>query len=247
MRRHGAGAGSEGGVISAFAGTFECIDDTRRPADERPAPEDYAAWVRQKLASVAIGEPGVLRFRRPRPTAAFSHQDTAHPNYQRVREQARANGFAPIERGTGGRLSIFDAGALAITVVAPHADPHQFMLQRYRVFAEAVASALEGLGIDARIGELANEYCPGKYSINAGGRVKLVGIAQRMNKRAYQMGAIIAVERSEGPLSAIAEAYAGMKLPFDSKTYGAVKDVQPGVEMEDVVEAVKTRVSAVLG
>jgi hypothetical protein len=68
-----------------------------------------------------------------------------------------------------------------------------------------------------------------------------------MNRKAYQMGAIIAVERSERALDAIAEAYAGMKLPFDPATYGAVADVRPGVEMDNVVEAVKSRVLAVLG
>lgn len=233
-------------MTTVFAGRFEIVDDTRQPAEERPAPEAYAAWVKQKLASIAADEPGVLRLRRPRPTAAFSPQDTVHSNYAVVREQARAQGFAPIERGTGGRLSIFDEGALAITLIAPHADPHRFTLQRYDMFAGAIAAALSAIGVEARIGELAGEYCPGKYSINAGGRVKLVGVAQRMNRRAFQMGAIIAVERSDNALRAIADAYAGMSLSFDPATYGAVQDVRPGLQIEKVAATVKAKLTEML-
>ena len=92
---------------------------------------------------------------------------------------------------------MFDEHALAITIISPHADPHQHTIKRYDVFAGAIADALVTLGMDARIGELPNEYCPGRFSINAEGRIKLVGIAQRMNRRCIQMGAIIAVGRSD--------------------------------------------------
>jgi octanoyl-[GcvH]:protein N-octanoyltransferase len=221
-------------VTYAFSGSFQLIDDTQVQADFQPAPEAYAEWVRQKLASLAPGDEAIIRFRRPRPTAAFSPQDTAHVNYARVKELARDHGFQPIERGTGGRLTMFDEHALAITIIWPHADPHQHMMRRYEIFAGAIAGALAKLGIDAQIGELSNEYCPGKFSINAGGHVKLVGIAQRMNRRCFQMGAIIAVDRSDKACSAIAEAYRAMALPFDAKTYGAIGELVPQVTYDQV-------------
>ncbi len=92
---------------------------------------------------------------------------------------------------------MFHEHALANTIIPPHADPHQHTIKRHDVFSVAIADALVTLGIDARIGELPNEYCPGRFSINAEGRIKLVGIAQRMNRRCIQMGAIIAVGRSD--------------------------------------------------
>ena len=213
--------------MDIFGGPFQIIDDTELSAEERPHPQDYATWVKQQLTGLRIGDQGILRFRRPRPTAAFSPQDTTHPDYEQVKEQARARGFEPIERGTGGRLTLFDENALGITIIAPHAEPHQHILKRYEILSAAIATALHKLGIDARVGELPNEYCPGKYSINAEGRVKLVGIAQRMNRRCIQMGAIIAVERSETACVAIAEAYSAMGLPFDPKTYGAITEFVP--------------------
>jgi octanoyl-[GcvH]:protein N-octanoyltransferase len=172
--------------------------------------------------------------RRPRPTAAFSPQDTTHPDYLRIRELAGARGFEPVERGTGGRLTMFDENALAIAVIWPHPEPHAHTIKRYEIFSGAIAGGLKKLGIEARIGELPDEYCPGKYSINAAGKVKLVGIAQRMNRHCFQMGAIIAVDRSDKACLAIAEAYHAMGLAFDPATYGAISEFAPQVTYDVV-------------
>lgn len=224
-------------MSNPFGGPFQIIDDTELSAEARPLPIEYAAWVQQQLANLQPGDQGILRFRRPRPTAAFSPQDTTHPDYEHIKQQARAKGFEPIERGTGGRLTMFDEHALAITIISPHTDPHRHTIKRYEIFAGVIVSALIKVGIDARIGELPNEYCPGKFSINAGGRVKLVGIAQRMNRRCIQMGAIIAVERSEKACAAIADAYETMGLGFNAATYGAITELEPRVTYHDARDA----------
>ena len=232
--------------MQAFGGPFQFIDDTELPAEERPHPKDYAAWVKQQLTGLRPGDQAILRFRRPRPTAAFSPQDTTHPDYIQVKEQARTRGFEPIERGTGGKLTLFDEHALGITIIAPHAAPHQHMMKRYEILSVAIATALHNLGIDARVGELPNEYCPGKYSVNAEGRIKLVGLAQRMNQRCLQMGAIISVTRSDKASAGIAEAYRALGLNFDPKTYGAIADLQPSLTYADVRSALMESVIAAL-
>jgi octanoyl-[GcvH]:protein N-octanoyltransferase len=226
-------------MIPVFAGPFRVIDDTGLPADLRPSPSDYAAWVKSTLASLRPGDEAIIRFRSPRPTAAFSPQDTTHPNYVRIKELAKEKGFEPIERGTGGRLTMFDENALAITLIQPHENPHAHTIKRYDVFSAIIANALKALGVDARVGELPNEYCPGKYSINANDRVKLVGIAQRMNRHCVQMGAIIAIEPSEKACTAIAEAYDAMGLPFDPATYGAVTDLIASATYENVKDVIR--------
>lgn len=222
-------------MTGVFAGSFQLIDDTKLEGGLEPVA--YSEWVKQTLTNLKAGNEGILRFRRPQPTAAFSSQDTSHPNYQRAKEQALANGFTPIERGTGGRLSIFDEGALALTLIAPHSNPHEHTMRRYELFAGAIVGAISNLGIDARIGELPNEYCPGKFSINAQGRFKLVGVAQRMNRRGYQMGAIIAIERSDRACSAITDAYRTMALSFDPNTYGAISDLRVGLDYHEICQA----------
>jgi octanoyl-[GcvH]:protein N-octanoyltransferase len=208
-----------------FPGHCRLIDDIGLPAAERPSPNEYADWAKSTLGSLRPGDNAILRLRRPRPTAAFSPQDSTHPDFERVKELAHARGFEPIERGTGGRLTLFDEQALAITLLWPHETPHAHTLKRYDIFSGMIADALQSLGLDARVGELPNEYCPGKYSINANGTVKLVGIAQRMNRSCVQMGAIIAIAPSEAACAGLAETYNAMGLDFDSKTYGAITDL----------------------
>lgn len=232
--------------MNAFGGPFRIIDDTELPADRLPSPQDYAAWVKQQLTGLRLGDQAILRFRRPRPTAAFSPQDTTHVDYECVKERARMRGFEPIERGTGGRLTLFDENALGITIIAPHAAPHQFMLKRYELLSAAIAKALQKIGIDARVGELPDEYCPGKYSINAEGRIKLVGVAQRMNQRCLQMGAIVSVNRSDRASNGIAEAYRAMGLSFDPRTYGAVTELLPSIDYTEVKAALLEEVGALV-
>ncbi len=58
---------------------------------------------------------------------------------------------------------------------------------------ERLAGALRGLGVDARVGEVPGEYCPGAYSVNARGRVKLIGTAQRLVRGAALLGASVVV------------------------------------------------------
>jgi octanoyl-[GcvH]:protein N-octanoyltransferase len=234
-------------VTSAFPGIFELINDTQLSDSARPSPGEYSAWAQGKLASLQPGDHGILRVRRPRPTAAFSPQDTTYPDYERIKDQARAHGFEPIERGTGGRLTMFDEHALAITLIWPHAEPHQHTIRRYEILSGAIVEALEKLGIDARVGELPKEYCPGKFSVNAEGRVKLVGVAQRMNRRCFQMGAIVAVERSDKACTAIAEAYDAMSLSFDPGTYGAISELRPMVGYEQVCSTMIAVISEAIG
>lgn len=227
-----------------FGGPFHVRDETALPDAARPSSEDYAEWIRQTLGTMKAGDAGILRLRRPRPTAAFSPQDAAHPLYDGARELAREAGFAPIERGTGGRLSIFDEGAIGVTLLAPLHAPQETMMHRYERFAGAIATALRSLDVEARVGELPNEYCPGKFSINAAGRVKLVGIAQRMTSRGYQMGAVIAVEHSAAAREALTSVYQLMELPFDRGTYGAVRDFAPHLSHASVAQAVVREIVA---
>jgi octanoyl-[GcvH]:protein N-octanoyltransferase len=231
-------------VLMPFEGAFELIDDTELPPDQRSHPKDFAVWVKEKLGSLKPGDKALVRLRRPSPTAAFSPQDTTHPDFEQIKDMARAQGFEPVERGTGGRLTMFDEHALAITIIWPHAEPHAFTLRRYEVFSALLSGALAELGLDARVGELNNEYCPGKYSINAEGRVKLVGIAQRMNRHCVQMGAIISVDRSEKACAAIAEAYQMMGLPFDPSTYGAITELVPSLTYDQVNQVIRKKVAA---
>lgn len=192
------------------------------------------ALVRQTLADLHPDATGILRIYRPQPTAAFSPRDTIHPRHAQVSDMVRERGFEPVERRAGGQLAVYDEGALVVDIVAAHANPRENTIERFRLLSACIASALSAAGLDARVGSIANEYCPGDFSVNAGGRIKLVGLAQRIGRSGYHMGAVIAVERSERACAAVAEAYALMDIPFDPATFGALSDVAPGLGFETV-------------
>lgn len=180
-----------------------------------------------ELSALNEGGAGSLRIFRPHPTAAFAPRDTTLPPYAEAAAAMNVMGFTPVERRAGGALAVYDASALVIDLVAPHDDPRQHVIERFRHVSAAVAEALKRFSIDARIGQIEGEYCPGDYSVNASGRVKLAGLAQRIGRRGYHMGAVISVEPSPAAKDAVAEAYRIMGFDFAPESFGAARELSP--------------------
>lgn len=189
--------------------------------------EENMALVRRTLESLKEGAPGFLRIYRPQPTAAFSPRDTVSQHHAKAVQAMREMGFTPVERRAGGQLAVYDRNALVIDQVVPHKEPHPHVIERFDRFSEAIASALRSFGVDARVGALDGEYCPGDYSVNGEGRIKLVGVAQRINRCGYHLGAVVSVLPSPRARSAIAAAYGILGIPFDPETFGAIADFAP--------------------
>ncbi len=181
------------------------------------------------LTGLNGGGEGSLRLFRPKPTAAFAPRDTTLPPYPAAAAAMQALGFAPAERRAGGALAVYDSHALVIDLVAPHDDPRQHVIERFRLFSAAIAEALGRFAIDARVGEVAGEYCPGDYSVNASGTVKLAGLAQRIGRKGYHLGAVISVEPSDKAKLAVAAAYSIMGFDFAPETFGAASDLSERV------------------
>ena len=205
-------------------------------------PSEDMALVRLKLASLTENSMGVLRLYRPKPTAAFSPRDTAMPRYAEATTALRSMGFEPVERRAGGQLAVYDENALVIDLVAPHREPRIHIHERFGLFAGAIVSGLIALSIDAKIGALAGEYCPGDYSVNGEGRIKLAGLAQRVVKNGYHLGAVISVTRSDKAKHAIAEAYRTLSIDFDQATFGAITDLEPAMSFDRVCKAIQVSV-----
>ena len=202
------------------------IGDTGDGTSSTTAHEDMDL-VRRTLLEFNDGDVGFLRIYRPGPTAAFSPHDTTLQSYAAAAEAMGALGFDPVERRAGGRLAVYDGNALVIDLVAPHADPRADVMERFKLFSAAIASALISLGIDARVGEIDGEYCPGSYSVNGEGRIKLAGVAQRIARRGYHLGAVIAVANSDRTKAAVGDAYRILGFPFAPTSFGAVSDFVP--------------------
>src|SRR5688500_370804 len=124
-----------------------------------------------------LGE--VLRIYRPSaPVAVFGRRDTRLPGFVAAAGAAAAAGFEPLVRATGGRAVAYTGNAIVVDHVAHEPDAMGAHDRRFELFGSLFAEAFGELGVDARVGAVPGEYCPGAHSVNARGSVKLVGTAQ---------------------------------------------------------------------
>ncbi len=88
------------------------------------------------------------------------------------------------------------------------------------------------------MGEVPGEYCPGAYSVNARGSVKLIGTAQRLVRGGALLGASIVVGDGPGVRAVLRDVYAALELEWDDATAGSVDDEVAGVTVDEVERAV---------
>jgi octanoyl-[GcvH]:protein N-octanoyltransferase len=191
------------------------------------------------MTRVAAGElPATLRLHRPGRELAFAKQDRAAAGFAAAVDAARAAGFEPVVRLAGGRAALFHEGTLAFAWSTPAEMPTRTTRERFSLFAGVIERALRRLGVDARIGEIPGEYCPGAWSVNARGRVKLAGIGQRIVSGAAHLGAVLVVSDSELLRRTLEPVYAALELEWDPATAGAIEDEAAGATLDDAERAV---------
>jgi octanoyl-[GcvH]:protein N-octanoyltransferase len=177
------------------------------------------------MQRVAAGElPETLRVARPGAMVAFAKQDAAAPGYAAAVRAARAGGFEAVLRLAGGRAAVFHEETIALAHAVPHRDPRAGIYSRFDWTAELIARALRRLGIDARVGEVAGEYCPGGYSVNARGAVKLAGIGQRVIAGGSHLGGVVVVGGGPRVRDVLVPVYEALELAWDPATVGAAED-----------------------
>jgi len=190
-------------------------------------PDDPAldtAVSRATLERVAAGElPETLRVARPGRVVAFGKRDALSPGYPAAVEAARAKGFGSVLRLGGGRAAVFHEGTLELAHAVPDPDPRPGIHDRFEAEATLVAEALRNLGVDARVGELAGEYCPGRWSVNEGGRTKLAGTGQRVIHGGAHVGTVVVTEDAASVRAVLEPVYAALDLAWDPATAGAVE------------------------
>jgi octanoyl-[GcvH]:protein N-octanoyltransferase len=154
---------------------------------------------------------------------------------------ARAGGFAAVARLAGGRAAVFHEGTISLAWTIPDPSPRTRIRARFQDLAEIVASALRDLGVVAMIGEVPGEYCPGAYSVNARGRTKLMGVGQRLDRRAAHVGGVIVVSAADRITPVLVPVYAALGLDWDPRTVGSVEDEVTGASIDGVEEALLRR------
>jgi len=192
----------------------------------RPA---FDTAVSRALLEAAAAGAGRESFRLfiPGRVLAFGARDATRPGYPAAAAAARAEGFTPVERLAGGRAAVFHESTLAFAWAIPDPEPRRSIQPRFEDLAALVVEALASLGVDARVGEVPGEYCPGEYSVNYEGRRKVMGVGQRLVAGAAHLGGVLVVEDSGLVNRALAPVYRALGYDWDPEATGSVADTVP--------------------
>ncbi len=103
---------------------------------------------------------------------------------------------------------------------------------------------------EAEVGEVRDEFCPGDHSLRVGGfdsGMKLVGIAQRVTRRATSVGGILLVYGEEDLARVLGRVYGALALPFRAGSVGSLRRAGSAAGVEDVVRALTQEAEARYG
>jgi octanoyl-[GcvH]:protein N-octanoyltransferase len=184
--------------------------------------------------------PETLRIARPGTTVAFAKRDAVAPGYEAAVRAAREHGFEATLRLAGGRAAVFHDGTMEIGHAVPDDEPREGIHARFERTAERLAAALARLGIDARVGEVAGEYCPGRYSVNARGAVKLAGIGQRIVGGGSHTGVVLVVEGEERINEVLRPVYTELGLDWEPAVTGSARSEEPSATWDRISDALVT-------
>jgi len=184
--------------------------------------------------------PQTLRIAHPGTTVAFAKRDAVAPGYDEAVRAARKHGFEATLRLAGGRAAIFHEGTMEIGHAVPDDEPRAGIRDRFERTAERLARALARVGVDARVGEVAGEYCPGRYSVNARGVVKLAGIGQRVVGGGSHTGVVLVVEGEDRINEVLGPVNAVLGLDWEPSVSGSVRTEAPGTTWDAIRDALVT-------
>jgi octanoyl-[GcvH]:protein N-octanoyltransferase len=202
-------------------------------------PEMDTAVSHATLRRVSEGlEPETLRLHRPADVVAFGPRDRVAPGFGRAVAAAREHGFASIERLAGGRAAVFHQGTIAFSWAIPDPSAREGIRRRFDEIAGIMVEALRSLGVDARVGEVPGEYCPGEHSVNARGRTKLVGVGQRIIKDAAHVGGVVVVSGAERIRDVLIPVYQALDLDWDPTTTGSLENEVTGIAWDEVERSI---------
>jgi len=168
------------------------------------------------LAEVAEGAPPAFRLVSPAAMVSFGRLDRLADGFGAAVAAARRHGFAATMRLGGGRAAALTEEALDFGLAEP---AHGATTERFAAMTELVRAALARLGVRAAVGALPGEYCPGAWSLHAGG-VKLAGISQRVVRGAAWTEGFVIAGGGDRVRAVLVDVYAALGLEWDPATAG---------------------------
>ena len=192
------------------------------------------------LRGVAAGtRPESLRLYGPDRALLFSSLDARRPGYERALELAGEAGYTPVIRLAGGHAAVFLETSLAFAWASAESDPRRGIRRRFEDLTRWFVTALRDLGLDARVGPVAGEYCPGEFSVNLAGHTKVMGVGQRVIRGGSHVGGVLTVGESRALREILIPVYEALQLDFRPETAGGIADFDASLNRRDVCVALE--------
>lgn len=170
----------------------------------------------------------------------FSRRETRSPGFAGAVRAARDAGFEPLLRATGGRAVAYTEQTVVVHHVRHELEPVVRHEARFAEFGQLLVDTLRTLGVDAELGPVPGEYCPGAHSVNARGVTKLVGTAQRILSQAWLFASLVVVGDEADLRPVLTEVYGHLGQPFDPVSVGSLSAENPALDAGGVQRALLT-------
>lgn len=203
------------------------------PAFEMALTQATLDGVAQRTAAETV------RVYRPGATVAFGRLDRLRSGFDAACRAALTHDRVPVLRLGGGRAAAYDHDCIVVEVIRAQEKLIGGLEERFADLVDLLHDGLAGAGVAVEVGELAGEYCPGRFSLHLPDGPKVAGVAQRVISGASLTTAVLVVAGGDALRATIADVYAALELPVDVATAGAVADRHPDVAVAALEAALR--------
>jgi octanoyl-[GcvH]:protein N-octanoyltransferase len=206
-------------------------------------PATAYGYTRTIFEQVAAGtRPATVSITPSTRHVGVTRRDTFRPGFEEAVRVAGEMGYPVLVRSSGGGATAADRGTFGFSIIRPRDETEsgRSITERYDEAAALVLGAFSRLGVAAEVGEVRDEFCPGDHSIRVGDReggMKVVGIAQRITRRATSVGGIVLVEGEQELARVLTRVYNAMNLPFRPQSVGSLRRAGYKAGTQNAIEA----------
>jgi len=210
-------------------------------------------YVRTIFDQVARGtRPATVSITPSTRHVGVTRRDTFRPGFEDAVRAAGEMGYPVLVRSSGGGATAADGGTFGFSIIRPsdETESRRGIRERYDEAAALVLGAFSRLGVMAEVGEVRDEFCPGDHSIRVGdgeSGMKVVGIAQRITRRATSVGGIVLVEGEQDLARVLEWVYNAMHLPFRKESVGSLQRAGYQAGTQNAIEAFAAEAEQVYG
>jgi octanoyl-[GcvH]:protein N-octanoyltransferase len=206
-------------------------------------PATAYGYVRTVFDQVAQGtRPATISITPSTRHVGVTRRDTFRPGFEDAVRAAGEMDYPVLVRSSGGGATAADSGTFGFSIIRPadETESRRSIGERYDEAAALVLGAFSRLGVVAEVGEVRDEFCPGDHSVRVGdaeGGMKVVGIAQRITRRATSVGGIVLVEGERELAYVLEQVYNAMHLPFRKESVGSLRRAGYDAGTQQTIEA----------